>query len=650
MVEKNESLGDHALTATVPAGGSAPSTPPGHGVHGHGDHEHGDHDHGHLHGEHERLRDALRERLVDIRSMSVEMKAYTALAGITLLTLAVLSLLRNQTLGQLVTNYLFSAEPDESASISQVAFIACVVAVSIGWALVVTAATRAGWIVRVATIAALAIAFGTERTAATDIDLATTLAAAGMCAVLVALLIVTWFGEFGLRGGRGLPDRERSPGWRVVRALIFPLSLLIFLGLYVLIWHQSNVHGLSDNFPASTADQLDNVQWLLIPIITLAGADFGGWGDFAAGRAISRVVRSVKQPVFVAIAFIVAAAIAADGLRIAYSGDGAGITPELVIGLLIAAVVTYLILVCRPKAGWPSRYPYLALVLCVVLDTALEYVISTRVKNDPTGARADGWDAVIWLCIAAAAVIALTIARRKLPDWLMVGAIYASLIGVVYVGTDLDSVATVTHPFGLSADNPPWIGYEGLKATAGLITVAAIVIAIVTRRLTLWRRPIALLLQLTISLQVLEWVDSLYGGAQHSSGGAKVTGQLALAAAVVLVLALSWEFVASGEEITNGHAPRFPRDSRLMLFLGYIVVAAATSVFFSSIGKLEDGKWHVLEAQFEAENYVRIGLLFLGGPLVITIFIVGFNRWRQEVGATDAAPPAAASRTVDDLL
>jgi hypothetical protein len=253
-----------AATATLP--GEQHAAAHGHG-HGHG---HGEHD------EHERLREALRERLVDVRSMSVESKVYAALAGVTLLTLAILSLLRNDILGTLVTNYLFTQEPNQSASMSQIAFIVCIVAVCVGWALVVTAASRAGWIVRAATLAALGIAFGTERTAVTYINLGTTLVAAGMCAVLFLLLTLTWFGEYGLRGGRSAAVRQASPAWRVVRALIFPISFLIFLGLYGLVWHQSNVNDFSDNFPASTADQLDNVEWLLIPIITLAGADFGG--------------------------------------------------------------------------------------------------------------------------------------------------------------------------------------------------------------------------------------------------------------------------------------------------------------------------------------------------------------------------------------
>lgn len=603
--------------------------------HGHAsEHEH----------EHETLREALRERLVELRSLSREAKVYVALAALALLVLAVLSLLRNNAIGQLVTNPLFSAEPDRSASMSQIVFITCIVVVSVGWAMVVTAAARAGWIARIATLAALGLAFGTERTAATYLNLSTTVIAAALCALIVVILIGTWFGEFG--GRRGADDvAEPSRGWRVARTLVFPVSLLVFLGLYGLIWLESNAAGFPENFPASTADQLDNVEWLLIPIITLAGADFGDWGDFAAGRTIARVRGWANRPLFVVAALLVAGAITADGVRIAHSDDGAGLLPELLLGGIVAVVAAYLLVVCRPRNRWPARYPYLALVTCVIIDTVLTYVISTRVKNDPTGLREDGWDALCWLAIAVVALVALTVLRRRLPNWLMVGSMFALLIGVVYVATDLDSVATVVHRFGLDPDTSPWLGYEGLKAVAGIITLATIVIAALTRRLAAWIEPIVLLLRLTVSMQILEWLDSLYGGAQHQSSQAKVTGQLALAAAVVLVLALSWEFAASGESVTNGHHRRFPRDSRVLLFLGYIVVAATTSVFFSNIGEREDGKWHLLESRFEAENYVRTGLLFLGGPLVITIFIVGFNHWRERRPAESAEPAVVGPPT-----
>ncbi|MGA8369999.1 MAG: hypothetical protein WB765_07690, partial [Acidimicrobiales bacterium] len=37
----------------------------------------------------------------------------------------------------------------------------------------------------------------------------------------------------------------------------------------------------------------------------------------------------------------------------------------------------------------------------------------------------------------------------------------------------------------------------------------------------------------------------------------------------------------------------------------------------------------LLESQFDAEQWVREGILFLGVPLVITLFLVGMQRWRR---------------------
>lgn len=580
--------------------------------------------------ENEPLRKVLKERMVDIRSMSAELKVFVAVSALVLVALAVLSLTRNDHLGTLVTSSAFSDEDDKSASMTQILFAASVLFVCLGWALVVTAAARAGWLTRLATLGALGLAFGTERVGVTYINLSTTLIAAAICGVVVAIVTLSWFPERETYHEQDpLVLRAKAP-WKTLRKLVFPLSFLLFLTLYGLVWQESRAVGYADNFPQTVADQLSNIQWLLIPIITLAGADFGDWGNFAAMRAIHRLGTWTSERVLTAIAVVAAGAVAADGIRVAYSDNGSGIVNELALGAIVAVVAGFLLVVAKPRDQWPSTYPFVVPVVCVVVDTVVAYILSVVVTNDPDGTKSDGWEALAWLGFAVIGVLMLTVGRRKLPASVMVGAVFATLVGVVYTFTDLDSVSSVIHPFGWTPDTAPWLGYEGLKAVAGIVTIAVIVVAMATRKLQTWAQPIRLLLSMTIALQILTWIDSLYGGAVHQSGAAAVTGQLALAAAVVLVLALSWEFATSGESVTNGHRRRFPRDSRVMLFLGYVVITATTSVFFSSIGEVDDGKWHLLESQFEAENWVRDGLLFLGAPLVITIFIVAFNRWRQE--------------------
>jgi len=587
--------------------------------------------------EEDRLRVVIKERMIQVRSLSTELKAFVGVCGLVLLVLAVLSLVRNDHIGTLVTSDAFSDDGDKAASMTQLLFAASVVFLCLGWALVVTAAARAGWITRIVTLAALALAFGTERTAATYINLSTTIIAGVLCAAVVVIVVFTWFPERDAYSASDPLGVKTAGHWKAARRLVFPVTFLLFLAIYGLIWHESRVVGYADNFPSSVADQLNNIQWFLIPIITLAGADFGDWGNFATGRTIRRFRMWVTDRIFAVVAFVVAAAIVADGMRIAYSDDGAGLRIELVLGAVVAAFAGYLLLVCKPREEWPTSYPFLILVACVTIDTVAAYIISIRVTNDPDGLISDGWDALVWLGLAGAGILLLSVYRGKLPTWLMIGALYTTMVGVVYTMTDLDSVSSIVHPFSWTPDNSPWLGYEGLKAVAGLVTIAVIIVAAVSKKITAWGQPIALLLNMTIALQVLAWIDSLYGGAVKQSGAAAVTGKLALAAAVVLVLALSWEFAASGESVTNGHHPKFPRDTRVMVFLGYVVITATTSVFFSSIGELNSGRWSLLESQFEAEDWVRDGLLFLGGPLVITIFVIAFNRWRQQQAELRAA-------------
>jgi hypothetical protein len=181
--------------------------------------------------------------------------------------------------------------------------------------------------------------------------------------------------------------------------------------------------------------------------------------------------------------------------------------------------------------------------------------------------------------------------------------------------------------------NAPYLGVEGLKAVAAMVTILVVLYAVATKSLRRLMTPIALFVTMTVSLQILVWVDSLFGKTTDT------TGRVALFAAVVLVLALLWELAASGEGVTNVHSRWFPRDSRVMLYAGYILLVSTAVLFYSS---LHDAKSNaLLESQFDAEAYVRSGIFFLGVPLVITLCLIGLHRWR-EARSEEAIRPAAA--------
>lgn len=236
---------------------------------------------------------------------------------------------------------------------------------------------------------------------------------------------------------------------------------------------------------------------------------------------------------------------------------------------------------------------------------------------------------------AIVCIIVLIIARKRLSGVLVIAATYVILIGATNLLSDLPDFATLVQPFGMTPDNAPYMGVEGMRMVAGGLTIIAIIAAIALRRLRQWAIPIGLLLTLSVSLQLLTWIDLLYG----KTGD--VTGSLAIAASAIVIAALLWEITVSGEAITNVHGRWLPRDARVYLYPGYISLVAVTVLFYSSLHEV--GTLRLVESQFDSEEWVREGILFLGIPLVITLFMTGVMRWRASL--TKPSPPSALTAT-----
>jgi hypothetical protein len=243
--------------------------------------------------------------------------------------------------------------------------------------------------------------------------------------------------------------------------------------------------------------------------------------------------------------------------------------------------------------------------------------------------KVDGVSVTFWIVTAIVALVVLVLLRRRLSGaWVAAGCLVV-LIGTVDGLSALDQVGTVVHPFGLRSSgtahhlvtNAPYLGVEGLKSLAAMATIAAVLYALVTRAVHRLIVPISLLVTLTVSLELLTWIDLLFGKTTDT------TGRVALLAAVVLVVALIWELASSGEGLTNLHSAGFPRDSRVMVYGGYILLVSTAVLFYSSLRDAESAT--LLEAQFDAEEWVREGILLLGVPLVITLFLIGMQRWRS---------------------
>jgi hypothetical protein len=68
-------------------------------------------------------------------------------------------------------------------------------------------------------------------------------------------------------------------------------------------------------------------------------------------------------------------------------------------------------------------------------------------------------------------------------------------------------------------------------------------------------------------------------------------------------------------------------------------LVASAALFYSSLHDVRTG--HPLESQLDPEQWVEEGIVFLGVPLVLTIFLLAIERWRAHLRS------AAPARTSD---
>ncbi len=517
-----------------------------------------------------------------------------------------------------------------TATIPILVLVASIVFCSAAWGLILAGAFRADWGIRVAVIAVFVWAMWSEHDVLDGVSTTDAIACCLLVALVVAIGVASWFPE-STAGHWAVPNAEPSGHWRTRRRILPPLLMLCVGAVYLTAWLANRSAGHVDVFTDDVAHQLANIQFFLIPVLVLAGSEFGNWSDFAVDRVVRRIRSSIHDWLFGGIVLVAAGAILWNGLRTSMPNNGGDVAPELLLAAVVAAVVGILSLVVKPRGAWPRHVPFLALAIVALADSTVGYIAERQLgHSDPLlHDKVYGVSATFWIMTAIAAAAALVVLRHRLSGaWVAAGCLVV-IIGTIDGLSALDQMGTIIHPFGLQSSgtaghvvtNAPYLGVEGLKSVAAMATIVAVLYALVTRAVHRLIVPISLLVTLTVSLELLTWIDLLFGKTTDT------TGRVALFAAAVLVVALVWELASSGEGLTNLHSAGFPRESRVMLYGGYILLVSAAVLFYSSLHDAQSAT--LLEAQFDAEQWVREGILFLGVPLVITLFLMGMQRWRR---------------------
>jgi Mn2+/Fe2+ NRAMP family transporter len=155
----------------------------------------------------------------------------------------------------------------------------------------------------------------------------------------------------------------------------------------------------------------------------------------------------------------------------------------------------------------------------------------------------------------------------------------------------------------------------GLLAGVGLLSVLALFIP--------WRDPnrrrtlVVGLVGFQATIWALVGMGALYEHALNAS-------RIAVWAAIIVLVAVAWDVVMSGESMTNHGTKRIPRAARVLAFLGYTILVSATVLFYSA--QTVTGTGEAAESLFEPEAITRNGLFRIAFPLAVLMFLLRFGR------------------------
>jgi hypothetical protein len=105
---------------------------------------------------------------------------------------------------------------------------------------------------------------------------------------------------------------------------------------------------------------------------------------------------------------------------------------------------------------------------------------------------------------------------------------------------------------------------------------------------------------------------------------------------VLLVGALTWDFLMSGEAITNRDGRRFSRTPRVLFYGGCTILVAAVVVLVSNLRMNHQEAAALSTIAFDSEAFALAGLVFLGIPLLVVNWL--FRITTSRVGSSALGP------------
>jgi hypothetical protein len=435
---------------------------------------------------------------------------------------------------------------------------------------------------------------------------------------------------------------------------------------------------------------------LILPMLLLAGADVA---DIAS--EIGKGIRESLPQRSTVIVPAVSAGVAVAGIIVAVGALGARIFVNVAIAAVLIGLITAIAAVTQPYPGWKKSFPALAAVAIVfgflpaiqiatgvqkvpppslamqapavsqyvppsqpifslryphsgeprVYNLARPVLSAARESNDAQQGSAivnrfAARTGVLWIALASAGAV-LLLCRRRRADPFKQAVLFMVTVGI-WIG-----LIVLTRTLAISDHSLLRLEIGGVQALAGLATLGYVAVYVfhhlapggqgsrgrAGKQQTILEK-IGSFFVLDCGLLIIWGAAILYGKA------ASIGETLAIVGSVVVVLALTWDFMFSGEMLNEGEADALmPRRSRILAYLGYLLLTLAVVLL---LGTLRSATTGVHIGVVAVESLVEAGIVAFGAPLAITLFLVCWFRQESPVqsqAATDAmhpqCPPAA---------
>jgi hypothetical protein len=581
----------------------------------------------------------LRARLISFATMSRSLR-WLAFCVIALLVIdGALLAATNLPVPPLATGFVEGKPTQVSSAI----YVVALVSLSFGWMLALTAALLtplAARLLLVTPVLALLASGPVTRLADAPSPLnspsTTELWLRG--AQLVILGMLALYSVIGARPrAPGKADEGQSGSF--VRSLL-PVAALMASYTVVELTAVFGYASLAESgrTASAIAAQANYLPVILVVVVYWGSTDFIEWGQEAA-TSVGVLARRLRAPTMVfGVVGGVALVFLADLFRLFsldYLLPAAGTTLALLV--VVALVARY----ARPDATWPAQVPMAALVVGVALLYAL-FQIATAVIAALNGHVPSEQLNPLYTVIFVAAALALVgaalwvIARgraRNRAD-LRAAGFFLATMGLLFVGLNTPQLANV---FGLPVIPTMQLKVPAIKLVVLTATVLILATLALRRRLTrALAEPFVIVLGLIMGLQVIYWFIYLVQPALSSVLSASV-----IVAALLFLVAIVWDFLLAGEQVTNRTGAIFQRETRVLLYLGYVLVSTATLVYLKSVRFV--GTEQVVPLGSQSNALEGFGAIGLGLPLIAYTFVQGLAHWRgtQSDGSHGATPARA---------